>query len=157
MRWGIPLYLGVAFGSYWLIAHEIVPAIERLVALAPVIRIGSAALLAPFLMAICPVVIALVILKAIPYEGAVVKKLEYALNALVFAAGGALLLILVASTLVQSHYMAKLGYTRCGLLQGNPTMWFTDWVRNPDWCVRGKTREWVAEQARLAESTGKQP
>ncbi|WP_280190302.1 hypothetical protein [Delftia sp. PS-11] len=48
--------------------------------------------------------------------------------------------------------MPKLGYTRCNILEGHPNMYFTDWVKNPDWCVRGKSREWVREQARLAKT-----
>lgn len=31
-------------------------------------------------------------------------------------------------------------------------MYFTDWVKTPEWCVRGKTREWVKEQARLSRN-----
>jgi hypothetical protein len=45
--------------------------------------------------------------------------------------------------------MPKLGYTRCNILEDHPTIYFTDWVKNPDWCVRGKSREWVNEQAHL--------
>lgn len=30
-------------------------------------------------------------------------------------------------------------------------MYFTDWVKNSEWCVRGKSREWVKEQGRLAQ------
>lgn len=31
-------------------------------------------------------------------------------------------------------------------------MYFSDWVKNPEWCVRGKTREWVKKQARLSSN-----
>jgi hypothetical protein len=45
-----------------------------------------------------------------------------------------------------------MGYERCNILQGHPSMYFTDWVSNPAWCVRGKSREWVNEQALLARA-----
>jgi hypothetical protein len=28
-------------------------------------------------------------------------------------------------------------------------MYFSDWVKKPEWCVRGKSREWVKDQALL--------
>ena len=55
-----------------------------------------------------------------------------------------------AITPFQYYAMPKLGYTRCNILEDHPTIYFTDWVKNPEWCVRGKTREWVKEQARLS-------
>src|SRR5258708_8116230 len=56
-----------------------------------------------------------------------------------------------AITPFQYYSMPKLGYTRCNILEDHPTIYFTDWVKNPDWCVRGKSREWVNEQARLGK------
>jgi hypothetical protein len=45
--------------------------------------------------------------------------------------------------------MPNLGYSLCNILKGHPNIHFTDWVKNPDWCVRGKSREWIKEQAKL--------
>lgn len=56
-----------------------------------------------------------------------------------------------AITPFQYYAMPKLGYTRCNILENHPTIYFTDWVKNPAWCVRGKSREWVKEQAHLAQ------
>jgi hypothetical protein len=58
-----------------------------------------------------------------------------------------LALVLTTSTFLQNHFMPRLGYSQCTELQGNPTLWFTDWVKHPAWCVSGKTLEWVTEQA----------
>ena len=60
------------------------------------------------------------------------------------------LVSLIFITPLQYYAMPKLGYTRCNILEGHPTIYFTDWVKKPEWCVRGKSREWVMEQARLA-------
>jgi len=57
---------------------------------------------------------------------------------------------LLVVTPSQYYAMPKLGYTRC-ILEDHPTIYFTDWVKNPAWCVRGKRREWVKEQASLAQ------
>ncbi len=58
---------------------------------------------------------------------------------------------LLVITPLQYYAMPKLGYTRCNILEDHPTIYFTDWVKNPDWCVRGKSREWVNEQSRLSK------
>lgn len=51
------------------------------------------------------------------------------------------------ATWAQYHFMPEWGYTQCNILKGHPTLWFNDWVRNPEWCVGGKDRDWVAQQA----------
>lgn len=148
--WGVPLLAGVSGSSFWMVGYDIFPTIDRLISGAAVVRITPGALLFPFVGVFGALGVVIGILRGIPYNGKIVKILENAFNAVVFASAIALVLIVTTATLIQNHYMPKLGYTRCDLLQGNPTLWFTDWVKNSDWCVKGRTREWVNEQARLA-------
>jgi len=47
-----------------------------------------------------------------------------------------------------SYYMPKHGYHRCERFElGATRRWFTDWVKDPKWCVPGKGPDWVKEQA----------
>lgn len=54
--------------------------------------------------------------------------------------------ILVQAPLVRI-VMPMYGYSICHKLDGGLSLWHNDWVRDPAWCVRGKSHEWVFEQA----------
>jgi len=148
--WGLPLCLSMAFLFGWLILDSVIPPIKQMIFSMPVIRIRPTALLAPFALLISLVLPLGLVLKAIPYEGVWVKRLEALFNFLVFLSVGVLCLIISTSALAQSRWMPRLGYVQCDQLQDQPSVWFTDWVRNPAWCVKGKSLEWVNEQARTS-------
>ncbi len=147
--WGIPLYLGLATGSILMVAYIMVPTIEGVVERAPVVRIGPAVQVAPFVAAFCLVGVVVASMRAIPCSDRIIKPFERAFIATVLAGVVAMLLIPVTAALARSR-MPSIGYTQCHVLQGQPTLWFTDWVRDPAWCVRGKSLDWANEQARLS-------
>ncbi|WCM93365.1 hypothetical protein M5C99_01105 [Acidovorax sp. NCPPB 2350] len=147
--WGIPLYLGLTAGSLLMIAHMIVPTIMGIAAQAPAVRIAPAVQVTPFIAAFCILGIVVASMRAIPCSSRAIQPFERAFIITVLAGGVAMLLIPVTA-LISRHYMPSLGYSTCHALQGNPTLWFTDWVRDPAWCVQGKSLEWVNEQARSA-------
>ncbi|AVS61483.1 hypothetical protein C8241_06890 [Paracidovorax avenae] len=151
--WGIPLYLGVAIGSILMVAYIMVPTIEGIAERAPVVRIGPAVLVAPFVAAFCLLGVVVASMRAIPCSDRIIKPLERAFIATVFAGVGAMLLIPVTAALARSQ-MPSIGYTQCHVLQGQPTLWFTDWVRDPALCVKGKSLDWVNEQARAPTPHG---
>jgi len=91
-------------------------------------------------------------MRAIPCDERISKKFEYALAITVVISLVVVVLIPVTSV-AQRSYMPSLGYSLCSELQGNPTMWFTDWVRDPAWCVKGKSLEWVNKQALNSEKS----
>lgn len=150
--WGLPFLVGMMAACSWMFVFSVIPATRELLNLAPAVRVGALGYLTPLVGLTSVITAVLLILRAIPYQGRAYQVLEYINVGTIFGGFAALLLILTTSTLLQSHYMPKLGYSKCNELQGNPTLWFTDWVKNPDWCVRGKTREWVNEQAKLAQA-----
>jgi hypothetical protein len=147
--WMLPFFSTMAVLAWTATFYFVAPSVQELLHLTPSVRIEPAGLLAPVFGVLCTVIVVLSLVRAIPYNGIWSKRLEWLMNGIVFSAGGLVVLIIFGSSLVQDHYMPKLGYVRCDLLQGNPTLWFTDWVKNPDWCVQSKTREWVNEQAKL--------
>lgn len=147
--WGIPLYLGVATGSILMVAYIMVPTIEGVAERAPVVRVGPAVLAAPFVAAFCLLGVVVASMRAMPCSDRVIKPFERAFIATVLAGVVVMLLIPVTAALARSQ-MPSIGYTQCHVLQGQPTLWFTDWVRDPAWCVRGKSLDWVNEQAKLS-------
>lgn len=87
--------------------------------------------------------------KSIPCKERTLKIAERIFAFSVFTGTGVVLLCFFVITPLQYYAMPKLGYTRCNILEDHPTIYFTDWIKNPDWCIRGKSREWVNEQTRL--------
>ncbi|MDA8444828.1 hypothetical protein [Paracidovorax valerianellae] len=150
MLWGAPLYLAITAGCLFVVVHELIPTLKAIASRAPAVRIAPAAQLAPFIATFCLIGVLLGMMRSVPASERLIQKFERAFNIAVWIGMIALLLIPVTSV-TQRFYMPSVGYSMCSELQGNPTMWFTDWVRDPTWCVRGKSLEWVNEQARNAE------
>ncbi|HBJ98630.1 MAG TPA: hypothetical protein DDZ62_00665 [Delftia acidovorans] len=147
---GIPISILLSVGCFWFSFAETIPMLKDINALAPTIRIMPGAptiFMTPFVF----ITLALVsVLNSIPCNDSILRKSDKALS-IVFTLGiSSALVSLIFITPLQYYAMPKLGYTRCNILEGHPTIYFTDWVKKPEWCVRGKSREWVMEQARLA-------
>jgi hypothetical protein len=137
-------------GGY-VVGGILIDSVTALMADAPVIRIYAGSVLMPVVTAIAVATILTLILKALPAPPAVVKSAQRWGTLIIFLSMPVLAFVLFAARPLQQHYMPKRGYTECNALQGNPTIWFTDWIKNPEWCVRGKDRAWVFEQARAAQ------
>ncbi|WP_092951460.1 hypothetical protein [Paracidovorax konjaci] len=152
MLWSTPLFLGIAASCVVVTLHGVVPVLQAIAALAPVVRIAPAAQLAPFVAVVCIMAIMLGALRIARRSEVAIRKFERAFTIAVRASGLVMLLIPVTS-LLQRLYMPSIGYTVCPVLQGSPTLWFTDWVRDPAWCVPGKSLDWVIEQAAAGPST----
>ncbi|GKT21840.1 hypothetical protein [Acidovorax sp. SUPP3334] len=144
--WGVPLYLGLTVGSVLMVVHMIVPAIEGVAQRVPAVRISPSAQVAPFIGICCVLGIVVASMRAVPFSDARIKPFERAFIASIVAGGLSMLLIPVTAAVVRFN-MPSLGYSICSDLQGHPTLWFTDWVRDPAWCVKGKSLDWVNEQA----------
>ena len=141
------------YGMFHLISE-----IQRLQADAPVIRVYAASILSPLVGMLVVAALASLIARAIPASPTVLHNIGRCINFLMlWACGPSLLFVVLLARPLQQHYMPKLGYLECGLLHGNPTLWFTDWIKNPAWCVKGKDREWVFEQAKLMDEKDRDP
>jgi hypothetical protein len=79
-------------------------------------------------------------------------KVEIPLAWLSIATIIAIPVLSIGGSILQHGLLPRYGYHYCNLLSGNPTVWFNDWVRKPEWCVRGKTHDWVREQAAKAQN-----
>ncbi len=149
--WSIPSFLLMLIISIWSIKYSLLETISDLRNLSPIIRITPSDLVALCAPIISISGITIMIQKAIPCKVGITKIPERFLATSIFAGIFLMLFCLFIITPLQHYAMPKLGYTRCNILKGHPNIYYSDWVKNPDWCVRGKSREWVKEQARLAQ------
>ena len=148
MTWAWPITVA-SLVLIWIAMHEVLfKTLQDFRALAPAIRIYPGAVLGPFTIAVAVILIVAVPMKAIPVWKSFTDRMGSVLNVIALLGGIALIVVMPAISVSQHYFTPHFGYSQCTELQGNPTMWFTDWVRNPAWCVSGKTREWVAEQGR---------
>lgn len=145
--YGIPLLLSMVALSWWIFFGIFVPSLQEVVASAPSVEIWPGGIVAPFSGLMFLGCTALVIMRAIPCSEIWSRRVDTGLLYLTVVQMVVIVVMAVSSSFVQGYFLPKLGYTKCTLLQGNPTMWFTHWVKNPEWCVRGKDRAWVHEQA----------
>lgn len=146
MWWITPLFLGIATSGILATQYGLIPTFREIASLAPVVRIAPVSQMAPFMALTFLVALVLGAMRAIPCSDNSIKKFErffiFALLLNVFV-----MLLIPVTSVAQRFYMPFIGYSICTDLKDNPAMWFTDWVRNPDWCVKGKSRDWVNEQA----------
>jgi hypothetical protein len=151
ITWASPIVLLAIALWVWAIFAELIPTLRHIVNDGPVIRIYAGSPAVPLLVIASVVSIVMAVLKAIPVQVAVFKKaVRWTVISWIGTTVVLLLSVLLARPVQQSSF-PKNGYTECDQLHGNPTIWFTDWVKNPAWCVKGKRREWVFEQARIAD------
>jgi hypothetical protein len=155
--WRMLLMPVLVFGCCYVTYFGLVLELQHLNARAPVLRFYAAAVLGPCIGITIIVALIALSLKAIPASEKVIARASFWTTVLVFANLPGFFFALLIARPLQQHYMPKLGYLECGLLHGNPTLYFTDWIKNPEWCVKGKDREWVFEQARLAEEKAVKP
>jgi len=146
LLWGIPLFLGFAGGLLFFFITEVIPDVEDLFSLAPIVRISPGGIIVvPFVIFLF-LAIALGIMRAIPVDAKYCADIEKIAMKILYVC--VLCLVVVGfSPFIQSAVLPDLGYTKCNILKGHPNLYYSDWVKNPAWCVKGKSREWVREQA----------
>jgi hypothetical protein len=154
LSWRLPFLLFGPALLIWMTVDELVPTVKHIFMGAPVIRIYAGSSAIPFCVAASIVTVTVLIFRAIPVTDEVIKKGAWWVTATWLSATLIMVVSLLVARPIQQHYFPKNGYTACDQLHGNPTIWFTDWVKNPAWCVKGKDREWVFEQARIAVQSG---
>lgn len=145
--WVIPFCIGLLLMGLWVLDVGLISAIEEISERSAVVRITPGAPLSIYIIIISIIVAIGSVLKAIPC-GVSVAKIIDRIFCMSNIFGASLIVVCVfVLTPLQYYAMPKIGYVRCNILEDQPNMYFTDWVKKPEWCVRGKSREWVREQA----------
>lgn len=144
--WAVPMFLALAGLGVWVSIGDVIPTLRDIATQTPSLRIRSLSLLMPLFALFCLLTAGLFPLRIMQLDQAadIVQKIWLVLTATI------LLLVPVVSlgsSWLQRHYLPQLGYHYCDKLSGNPTVWFNDWVKNPDWCVYQKDHAWVRAQA----------
>lgn len=142
-----PMAVLLLVGTWFQFLPELAATARDLLNRAPAIRIGWADPLALIVFPLLLLVLVALVLKALPAAPAAVRLLVRAIHGLLIAGVVVLFVVLPAGRYIQGVYMPQAGYFRCDELKGHPTIWFNDWLRDPAWCVSGKDRPWVLEQA----------
>ena len=154
LGWGaFPVLLLVTPLMVWCTHHVLFMESIRVWEGAPVLRIYWGALALPFLVIFLMALVGALIYRATDPESEIIFRhtSKIMMVTLAYMAFPSFILSPILTQLFQRYHLPEHGYTKCNLLQGNPAYHFSDWVKNPAWCVRGKDREWVFEQARLAQ------
>jgi len=149
MLWGVPYFMALIAGCYWMTTELLISTVVDIAYRAPAVQITPGALIAPFLATMLILGIVVGCMRTIPLRERIVKPFEYAML-LASLLGVAVMCLIPVAAVALHFFMPSLGYYPCNILRGSPNKWSNDWVRDPVWCVKGKTVEWVNEQARSA-------
>jgi heme A synthase len=111
-----------------------------------VLHIQSGVVILPLISITMMLLLALDIARCIPCDS-LADKLEIWFMRLLFATLILIPFVLIGGTLIQNHYLPKMGYSKCTDLMHNRSMLANYWIKPTDLCVSGKTVDWVREQA----------
>jgi hypothetical protein len=144
--WAVPMFLALAGLGIWVSVDDVVPTLHDLARQAPSLRLRSLSLLMPLFALFCLLTGGLFPLRILRMDRAAgrVQKIWLVLTATLLAL---VPVVSLGSSWLQRHYLPQMGYHYCDKLSGNPTVWFSDWVKDPAWCVHGKDHTWVRAQA----------
>lgn len=152
LPWGIPLCIFLFISGIWIFFDVFLYELKEVILESEISRITPLSITSIYVTITSPILAIGLIAKSTPPKIQIIKKIDRLMLISTYLGLILLILCIFVITPLQYYAMPKLGYTRCNILEGHPNMYFTDWVKNPDWCVRGKSREWVREQARLAKT-----
>jgi hypothetical protein len=113
---------------------------------APVLYIQSGVVIFPLVSITMLTMLALAIARMIPLE-ALATKIERWLLRLLFTCIILIPIVMIVGSLIQHHYLPKLGYSKCNILFNGRSMLANTWIKPADLCVYNKTTSWVREEA----------
>lgn len=147
----LPIFLPAAALMVAVCVFSIIPDMagtyHDIVNRSPIIRIAIGYALVMPVLPLLLVTSAALVMKVVHINGLILNAATRIVNCLVIISALFLFIAIPAGKYYESYYLEGIGYSRCSELRGHPSMWFNDWVKNPEWCVRGKDRTWVLEQA----------
>jgi hypothetical protein len=112
----------------------------------PVLYIQSIGAIVPLFSLTMLTMLALIIARMIPLE-ALASKIEPWFIRLLFICIISIPIVMVVGSLIQNHYLPKLGYSKCNILFNSRSMLANTWIKPADLCVYNKTTSWVREEA----------
>jgi len=144
--WFLPICLAVIALGVWVINVDFIPSIKDLFALSPTVRVTAGEVVFPFFVLFLATMFPISIMRAVPVDERYVKPFESFAKMTAYIMFASVAFSAVVG-IGQYYLMPSLGYSQCNILKGHPTLYFSDWVKDANLCIKGKTREWVREQA----------
>ena len=153
--WGLPFWLGLIWLFLYLTEVAVISTFRDIWLRALVVEITGVALISPLGVVFFFVTLLLLLARAFHLDrfGDWIEKIAVKVG---YFMGGVMLLGAVLSYPLQSYFMPRLGYTRCGILYGHTSIWSPSrWLKYPELCVFDKSVKWVkAESARIERERG---
>ena len=145
--WRVPVSLGGICLLWYVTKVTFFGSIIDLQSRASVIEITWVALVGPPGVALLFVMLLLLFARAFCFDrfGDWIEEIALKVG---YVLGGVMLLGALLSYPLQSYFMPRLGYTRCGILYGHTSIWSPSrWLKYPELCVRDKGVEWVKKES----------
>ncbi len=144
--------------TYFVLIHDTIPMLRGIMLFEPSIIIWPGTLGSLPVAVFMALVVLIALARAIPLDKRFVQAATSTMNWIgIWVLLPFVLCVLPLMYFLPSVVMPSLGYTKCSLKTGKPAMLSVHWIRNLDWCIKGKDREWVFEQAKLAEEKSAKP
>lgn len=142
----------------WSTIYGLVPMIRDIAEQQASLRIRSLGFLQPIGTVVALVTLVAVILRIWRFDKAVNWVERRIMIPVVVIMLILIPVLIIGGSLLQRHYLPRMGYHYCDKLNDNPSVWFNDWVKDPELCISKKTHEWVREQAaRKTSGAGLKP
>jgi hypothetical protein len=154
--WGLPLMFGLLALFSWSFLAGVPRMYAELQQAAPSLSISTGLVLMPlfaFMVAAWIVMMPLRIWRLEKWANWFEKRI--AIPSLVLCVIS-IPIVLIGGRILQQTYLPQMGYSECNKLRGAPSVYFTDWVKDPAWCVYQKDHAWVREQAAKADAAKSQ-
>jgi hypothetical protein len=142
----LPLFFFGAVAPAWIFIFSLQQLMQGFRNQEPVLHIQSGVVLMPLGSVMMLLALALGIARCIPLQELATNIERWFLRLLLVI----LILIpivMISGSLIQNHYLPKLGYSKCTDLMHNRSILANFWIKPADLCVSGKTVDWVREQA----------
>jgi hypothetical protein len=148
--WGVPLVLASTVGFMWTFFDDVPRMYAELHKQSPSLRIRTGSLVMPIGAIMFFSILLLMPFRIFKIEKWAARIEKYLLIGSLIVFVVSLPIVLIGGHILQQTYLPGMGYTECNKLNGAPSVYFTDWVKNPAWCVYKKDHKWVREQAAKA-------
>ncbi len=150
--WWLPLMLGLIVIGTWIFLRDVPRMYFELQQQAPSLRLRLGTIWFPFVGLLLASFTVLMPLRIMNLEKWASNVEKYLVTASVVMCLSSLPIILIGGHILQQTHLPDRGYTECNKLSGAPSVYFTDWVKDPAWCVYKKDHKWVREQAAKADA-----
>jgi hypothetical protein len=152
--WMFPCIFACASLIAWFTISDMQKIVKSITTDSPVLYIQSISLISPFVSATLFLLLAVGVARYYDLEKFIIRLEKW----LLLSGLTTVFLIpmtMIVGSLIQHHYLPKLGYSKCNILFNGRSMLANTWIKPADLCVYNKTTSWVREEAAKRASQAK--